>query len=107
MGNLDHSSPRGRGVTALMWANFALLVAILFGTGVFYQRVNEIEAKVKAIQSTDTITVQIIDIKAEVSRQRDRLERLIESGRPSKTGEYRQGEAHRYTQPAPAKEPSK
>lgn len=66
---------------ALMWANLALIATVLFSTGMFYQRVVDLEARVKAIQSTDGLSVQIGGLQNEVNRLRDRLERWIESGK--------------------------
>ena len=68
----------GRGLTALAWANCALLISVLFFSGMFYQRVVELEVRVSRIQSTDLLGSQISDLRSEVSRLRDRLDKLID-----------------------------
>ena len=76
-----------KGYTALAWANISLLLTVLFFSGMFYQRVLDLEARVTRMQSTEVLTAQIEDLRSEVTRLRDRLDRLIDqesrTGRPA------------------------
>jgi hypothetical protein len=71
-------SDHNKGFTALVWANTGLLVSVLFFSGMFYQRVADVEQRVKTMASTEVLVGQIQDLRAEVQRLRDRLDKLLD-----------------------------
>ena len=72
-------------IPALIVANLALIVTVIFGAGVTYARVGSIEVRVSAIEAREAqldalsaIQSQLQTLKEEMMRARDRLDRAAD-----------------------------
>jgi len=76
---------RGRphsSVLAGLGINAALILTLVFNAGVMWSRLNSLEDKVKLMpQSTESITVQITDMKLELDRLSRAVEKMTEQQR--------------------------
>lgn len=73
------------GINALMWANIALIVTVVFGAGVSFQRLGSLEKRMDHIEvrvnNMDVITgiqAKLQSLEEEVKRARDRADRAVD-----------------------------
>ena len=59
----------------LLYVNLGLVLTLSFWSGVQWQRVNTIEVSVTRYAGVETLATQILDLKNEMGRMRDRFER--------------------------------
>jgi len=62
----------------LMYVNVVFMMTIVFGCGVLYQRVNDLDVKVSRLQSTEALASKVDSMQDEVRRLRDRLDRMLD-----------------------------
>ena len=72
-------------LSALILANIALIVTVIFGAGVTYARVGTVEVRVSALEARENqldalaaIQSELKTLKEEVMRARDRLDRGLD-----------------------------
>lgn len=79
------NSTPSRQISTMIWVNFATIVAIIFFSGVTYQRLAAVELRVAALELRDSqfqaisaMQAQIKALEAEVVRARDRVDRAVD-----------------------------
>lgn len=75
-------------ISALILANLALIVTVIFGAGVTYARVGTVEVRVTALEARENqldaltaIQAELKILKEETNRTRDRLDRAADAER--------------------------
>lgn len=73
-------------LSALILANLALIVTVIFGAGITYARVGTVEARVTALEAREnqldaltSVQSDMKTLKEEVMRVRDRLDRGLDA----------------------------
>lgn len=73
------------GVTALMWANIVLIVTVVFGAGVSFQRLGSlekrmdiVEVRISQLDVIAAVQAKVQALEEEVKRARDRVDRAVD-----------------------------
>jgi uncharacterized protein HemX len=73
-------------ISALILANLALIVTVIFGAGITYARVGSVEVRVSALEARESqldaltsVQSEMRTLKEEVMRLRDRLDRGLDA----------------------------
>ena len=73
-------------LSALILANLALIVSVIFGAGITYARVGTVEVRVSALEAREnqldaltSVQSEMKTLKEEVMRLRDRLDRGLDA----------------------------
>jgi hypothetical protein len=72
----------------LLYVNLSVLIGVIFTSGIFYARFNELETQVNRMRSTETLAVQVTslqgqfqELREEFSRLTERLDRVLDANR--------------------------
>lgn len=85
--NVSEETSKGDNrISALILANLAMIVTVIFGAGVTYSRIGTIEVRVTAIEAREAqldalsaIQAELKILKEEMIRARDRLDRAVDA----------------------------
>lgn len=69
----------GRKVHPLIWANLVFIMGLIFAAGQQYQRLNDIDTRLRAVGNVDAVSQQIGDLKTAVLRMQERLDRALDT----------------------------
>lgn len=62
----------------LIYANLAFIIGIIFWTGVCFQRINDLDARVKSAANSDTIAASLTNLTEQQNQMRRDLESMRE-----------------------------
>lgn len=72
-------------IYVILVSNFAFFLTVVFGAGQLYQRVNDLDTRVRAIANTDAIALRLSDmaeqqtqLRRDFEALRDRMDRILD-----------------------------